>query len=1128
LFSSASPADRRRHHRILLLALAAVLFGAASGARAEPVDFKLPAQPADDALMAFSRQANVEILFSFDELHGKMSSGVSGRMEPGKALEGLLKGTGFEARMNGKGRYVVALIATRTGAVRGRLLTPKGAAAAGIRVIIPDARLSAYTDTSGGFYLGAVPAGRHQLVATGGDFQALVIDDLDIAPDQVLTLETFSLAAPSDGAKMAPFVVEAKTAIPGPLGDGGAPPAPRTAAGDVDMPRTSDDALDFEVFTREEIQRSGVIDLNQFLQRELINSDATTLPPEENASVAAFASGSSNLNMGGYSNSTQQGNTADATIVLVNGRRLPEIVTALPANFQTPQAPQPDVNVIPINLIERIEVLPVSASALYSGSPVGGVINIVLRPNVNTTELTTTYTNSLSRFDAPQSTTSLLHGETLLGGKLQVRMNATFTQVDPPTEAELGYIRQNLAKHPVSEDELFRATPNVSSSDGSPLFGPGTSPETSVAPGANGQGGLAAFLPREGVQSLALFAPPGGGLADSPNSIDYPYGRKEQVMSVYGSVNYDVTPWLQVGIDATANRTVNNTGYGIFTGNLVLPAASPFNPFGQDVNVTLNEMDPKLGADYDEAHISYYSVVGGLLMKFGRGWEISADAQYGLDITRYRGIEGVVPVRWQDLVNEGIYNPLRDTQVVAAPRQFYQQALVFFGPRGTFAPLGDYNTIDASLRVANASISLPTGISAFTLGADYQYASLATYTEDLRYGDGTLVAPPDIWVGRSLVRYSTFGELQAPVVPSRFLPPWILKVETDLAGRYTASSLANEANFAPTGALKIDFAGGLSLRATYATSNRFPPDVFSREEATAAGSQVGGIGQASGVEIFDPRRGNELETVQAGDAVNPNLQPEAAVTQTAGFIYQKGTTHRFRLSVDFVDANTSGENVYLGAQQLVDLESLYPKRVIREAPAPGDPFGVGVITNILTGNFNAAWRHSENWNTSLDYAWTGFMGGTLEAYCRWAYYQKYELEVVAGNPPVDELRHPDGATPGLLRQRMNLGANWSNKRNGFGIDVHYFHSRILPVYEWAEQGSNQVDPYWQFDGFAQTDLGRWLPWASPRYSIRGQIRVDNLFNGGPPKYAEDPSGAGVQPYGDWRGRVFSASVTLTF
>ena len=107
---------------------------------------------------------------------------------------------------------------------------------------------------------------------------------------------------------------------------------------------------------------------------------------------------------------------------------------------------------------------------------------------------------------------------------------------------------------------------------------------------------------------------------------------------------------------------------------------------------------------------------------------------------------------------------------------------------------------------------------------------------------------------------------------------------------------------------------------------------------------------------------------------------------------------------------------------------------------------------------------------------------------------------------VDELRAPDGSVPGLLRQRMNFGVNWSDKLYGFGLDGRYFHSRILPQDEWEAQGSDQVDPYWQFDGFVQADLGHWLPWTSSHYSVRGQLRVNNLFDSGPPKFARGSVG----------------------
>ncbi len=1100
---------------LLLLAIGCLIPATVS---AEPVEFNLPAQFADRALLAFCKQANVELLFSYDALHGATSSPVIGRFEPEDALNRLLKGTGFTEQRSGKGRFLVARALPTGGEVTGRLLAPDGSSARGLHVLIPSVGLSAVTDGLGRFRFESVLPGTYQILAAGTGYQTLEIDGAHSIAGRTLNLETFTMQVAKEPAQLEPFVVEAKSAQSPLLADVGVPPAPRTAIGDVDQTRTENDALSYTVFDREQIARSGVTDLNEFLKRELLDSDASTLPPEQNGLASAFASDSDNLNLRGYG--------SDETIILVDGRRLPEIVTALPASATTgPVAPQSDVNVIPLNLIERIEVLPASASAIYSGSPVGGVINIVLRPDINTTELTTTYTNALAGFDAPQFTASLLHGETLLGGKLRVRLNATFTEVTPPTEAELGYIRADLLAHPEPQADLYRATPNIVSASLSPLFGSGTSAVTSVTPGSDGSGGLGAFASREGEQSLALFQPEGGGLADTPNSLDYPYGRREKTVSFFGSATYDVAPWLQLGVDASASHTVNNTGYSVFAGNLVLPSGSSLNPLHQDVDVTLNEYAPLLGENYDEAHIDYYTGVLGMLLKMPANWQMSLDAQVGLSITQYRGIQGVDNTEWQQLVNQGIYNPLRDTQIYGPPQAFYDQALIFYGAKGSFVTLGDYDTFDSALRVSDSSLSLPTGKASVTFGGDYRYANLANYVDVLRYGDGSLVEPPDEWVGRSLQRISGFGEIQAPLVPLKWLPFWLRGVDADLATRYTASDLANEAGWAPTVALKLDFAGGLSLRGTYATSNTFPPPFFSRDVAASVSSTSAG-GVETPTRVFDPVL-QQYELVEAGDATN-NLVPEAAVTQSVGILFNRGTVHRFRASVDFVDTVTTGEEVYLQAQQVVDLEGIFPQRVIRAPAAPGTPDQAGVITSVLTGNFNLAWRHSYEWNTALDYAWTDCFGGTLEAYCRWIYFQRYDVEGLPSSAPVDELRHPDGETPGLLRNRTNFGASWSNRNYAFGVDGHYFNSRVLPENEWAAQGSDQVDPYWQFDAYLQSDLGRWLPWKTVHYDVRGQVRVNNVFAESPPKYADDPSGAGVQSYGDWRGRVYSISVTVSF
>lgn len=1082
-------------------------------ALAEPVEFDLPAQSAGDALLAFSKQAKIEVLFSSDELRLTQSVAVTGTHEPDEALSRLLLGTGFAARQNRKGKFVVTRLKRSVGAILGRLLAADGAPARGLRVTIPGMRLSTTTDEHGAFNFALVPPGTYRLVASGPGFKPLLLSGLKVEANQVLTVNPPALQATEDLVRLDPYVVKAESAWPiDPSWDA---LAPRLAGGNLDLPRTNDDPLPYTIYGRAQIARSGVVNLNEFLQRELLDSDATKRPPEQGGSQNSFVTGSSNLNLRGYG--------ADQTVVLVNGRRLPEMLTNA---FNNTSAQPPDVNFIPLSLVERVEVLPVSASALYSGNAVGGAINIVLRPDVdaNATEVTATYTNALQGFDAPQSSLSLLHGQTLLEGTLRVRVNATFTQAMPPTESELRYIQANLRAHPGQTDFLHRATPNIRSVDSSPLFGPGSATMTSVAPGADGAGGLAAFADRQGVPNLGLFKSP-GDLATSPDSLDYAYGRQQQGVTYFASATYDLFPWLQLGLDGISTHTVINRGYNVFAGDLLLRADSPVNPFHRDVEVSLNESTPLLGQNFSEARLDFSSVVGGLLLKLPADWRVSLDGQLGHNTTKYRGIAGVDPTRWQQLVDTGLYNPLRDTQVYGPPPQFYDEVLKYYGGKGRFVTLGDYDTLDGALRITNQSLALPTGNGAVTVGGDYRLNRLRSYTDEQRYGDGSLVETPTLWAGRTLERISVFGELQAPLLPPRWLPRWIHEVATDVAVRYIAADTSQETNVAPTGGLKVGLANGLALRATVATSNRFPSPFMSRKVPNQAGST--GVGEVSYVSILDPVR-NQTYNVLASDALNPNLRPEAAVTRTVGAIFQRGQNHRFRASVDFVDTRKSGELTYLDAQAVMNLEGLLPARVDRAPPAAGDAHSAGLVTAVRTGNFNLAWRHSQNWNTSLDYSWTECLGGQLDLYGRWVYFQRYEVQVLPDSPVVDELRQPDGAASGLLKHRMNLGAAWSTRDYGFGLDAHYFHSRILPTFEWPSQGHRQINPSWQFDAYVQSDLARWLPWRSSRFGLRGQLRVNNVFGADFPKYANDPSGAGVQPYGDWRGRTYSLSLTATF
>jgi outer membrane receptor protein involved in Fe transport len=1077
-------------------------------ARAEPVEFNLPAQPAADALLAFSKQARLEVLFSYDDLRKVQSSAVTGRFEPADALVHLLRDTGLTTRRNEKGKFVVTPARRVTGSIRGRLLTADNLGARGIVVVIPALRRQAVTDRQGQYEFAGVPVGTYRLAATGPHFHSLQLDGVQVDPDRMRIVETQTLQPLDEVTHLEPFMVVGES-VPLRLVDRSpAELAPRSATGNLDLLRTVDDALPFVIYDRDQIIRSGVVNLNEFFQREVLDTYSAAPPLEQDGKQASFLTGSTNLDLRGYG--------AEGTVVLVDGRRLPESV-----DIVTGRLNPPDVNLIPLSLVQQIQVLPVSASALYSGNAVGGVINIILRPEAETTEVTVTHTNSLRGFDAPQSSVSLQHGQSLLNGALRLRLSATFAQVLPPTESELNFRQRRVATPVPLTDPVYRATPNVRSADASPLFASGLATVTSVAPGADGTGGLAAFAGREGVRNLDYFDGP-GGLAASINSVDNPFGRKQRRTTYFGSVTYDPSSWLQVGADGSYSRTEATRGFDVLSADLSLAATSPFNPFGRDVNVALNETAMALGQDYGLARIESYSLVLAALVKLPAAWVVSLDAQYARNTARYRGLSGADASRWQELVDQGRYNPLRDTQVHGPPPEFYDRVLAYFGGPGRFVTLGDYDTLDATVRVTNEALNLPTGQGAVNFGGDYRRNHLAPYDEVYRFADGTLAQDPVHWTGRALQRLSVFGEMRGPLLPVRWLPRWLKAVEGDLAVRYVSADTAKETNVAPTFGLKVDFAGGVTVRGSVTTSNRFPTPAMSRPVRGG----TGGGGGRNLINITDPVR-SESYDIQADIAVDPDLNAEAAVTQTAGIVLQRGTIHRIRVSLDFADTRKTNELGWLDVQKLVNLESSFPERVTRAPPAPGDLHSVGRITSALTGAVNLASRHSQNWSASLDYTWTKFPGGSLELYSRFAYFQRYQVKLFPASPMVDELGSPDGVT-GVLRYRANFGAGWSNRQFGLGLDGHYFHSRVLPAPEWSGQGSDRIKPYWQFDAYVQSDLTRWLPWKTSRFGLRGQLRVNNISGFDFPKYVYDSTGAGVQPYGDWRGRTYSLSLTATF
>jgi len=143
--------------------------------------------------------------------------------------------------------------------------------------------------------------------------------------------------------------------------------------GNMDIVRTIDDAQPYYILGSQLIEQSGAVNIDDFLKQRLsvnttARSNAQTLPN--------FLGNNSSVNLRGLG--------ATQTLILINGRR-----TA--ANAVNGALRQPNLSNIPLAAIDRIEVLPSSSAAIYGGSAVGGVVNVVLKHNYSGGEVRGTY-----------------------------------------------------------------------------------------------------------------------------------------------------------------------------------------------------------------------------------------------------------------------------------------------------------------------------------------------------------------------------------------------------------------------------------------------------------------------------------------------------------------------------------------------------------------------------------------------------------------------------------------------------------------------------------------------------------------------------------------------------------------
>lgn len=131
------------------------------------------------------------------------------------------------------------------------------------------------------------------------------------------------------------------------------------------IPRTDlETASPVTVITAKDLQMSGQPTVADFLQRLSVDGQGSIPSTFGNG----FASGATAVSLRGLG--------AGSTLVLLNGRRMASFGLA-----DDGQKVFTDLSTIPMEAVERIEVLRDGASAIYGSDAIAGVVNIILRSN---------------------------------------------------------------------------------------------------------------------------------------------------------------------------------------------------------------------------------------------------------------------------------------------------------------------------------------------------------------------------------------------------------------------------------------------------------------------------------------------------------------------------------------------------------------------------------------------------------------------------------------------------------------------------------------------------------------------------------------------------------------------------
>ena len=809
------------------------------------------------------------------------------------------------------------------------------------------------------------------------------------------------------------------------------------------------------VLTREQFEQSGKATIGDFLQ---------SLPEQGNAPNFQLNNGGSTYSANGSTNVNLRSLGVGRTLVLVNGRRV------VPAGLGASSAV--DLNTIPTEAVERIEILKDGASAIYGSDAIGGVVNIITRRNLNATETGVQYGIS-EHGDAQTFEAHVTTGRKNDSGSFMFSAGF-YNQGD-------SFLRsRDWSANALTYDyNLKQAQPG----------GSGRTPQGIVSLPSNGDGSAKAGCATNVVCNYITTqldplhwqqdnfvhdpaAPHGWRLATgsdlynfaSVNYLTTPSTRLSFFSAGdthYGNVRgfYEASYVQRNSTQNAAPMPLNPADYG-----LTMSAASLYNPFGVDLESAGRRLVEFGNRTYSQELATFRVVTGvegNLSQDFGplNGWFWEASMNYGRTSGTFTTGGSIRNSRVADVLGPSMIDPATGKPTCVTTAGDISTAIpgctplnMFGGPNnGSIDPAQiGYLGFTGVSRAFDAlyAIDLNATGDLFKIAGD-RAVSLA-FGYEFRRQSGAQIADPIAASGDSadfnfqstqghFTANEAYAELDVPVLANL---PGVEDLEASAAMRFVDYSTFGT-NFTFKAGLRYSPTRDFALRGTYSTAFRAPSiselylgqsetappatDPCNFDPATADPALVRQC-VATGVHASGSGDRGQQELVRQGG--NTNLQPETAKIFTLGAVFTPTQLKDLSITVDYY--HTTVDNLIGPVGSSAILSGCYtgssgPQNQAECSLITRDP-NSGRILFISDTNQNLGTLTTAGIDLAIRYSYgtpVGRFGAVLDG----TWLQTYDRTQALG-PVIHGVGTFDlGALPAL---KANLGFNWTS---AFGLTV---------------------------------------------------------------------------------------------